>query len=337
MPDVGPSGLCPSEITPPPSAETFKDDVQPAFPIARGSTSKPASTGSSESSLTLETENDAGANGNFIAGTVQHSDCVAKENGNHGVALRGLAEQTTLRDVASVIRGGLILNMWLRPVYRSAHVVFVDSQAAQKFCAYARKNDIYLLGKRIEVSLDQNPYYIATHVAHRIAQGATRNLCIVNAKADITESTIRRDLEHIYRLEVVEVVAHSGDVYISLNAVHHALTAKNCLASQLRYKGTKIEFYDDECAQDLPKPTFNRVPTGPLIPPKKNNSMSNRFEMLFGDDSGSSDEEPEQMRAYVSREQGLGWAGNAIMVSVTLTLALDLRLTSTRLNNFIGG
>lgn len=245
-------------------------------------------------------------------------------NEGRGLVLKGLPERTTLRDVAGVIRGGAILNMYLRPGTRSAHIVFVNPQAAQRFHSYARKNDIYVLGKRIEVVFDQNPHYIPSHVAHKIAQRATRNLCIVNAKADVTESAVREDLDHIYRLEIVEVVAHSGDVYVSLNAIHHALTARNCLASRLRYKRTKIEFYDDECAQDLPNPTFNRVPTGPLIPPKKNNSMVNRFEMLFGDDSGSSDEEPEQMRTYVSREQGLGWAGNAILVCVSLTFAFEL-------------
>lgn len=273
-----------------------------------------ASASSSDSSSTLGFDHEARANGDSHSQSGQQHEKGTDENQSRGVTLKGISERTTLHDVAGVIRGGPILNMYLRPGNRSAHIIFVDPQDAQKFYKHFRKHDIYILGKRIEISMEPNPYYITNHVAHKVAQGATRNICIVSAKSDVTETAVRQDLEHIYRLEIVDVVSHSGDVYVSLNAVHHALTAKNCLSSRLRYKGTKIEFYDDECAQDLPKPTFNRKPTGPLIPPKKNNSMVNRFEMLFGDDSGSSDEEPEQMRTYVSREQGIGWAGNAILV-----------------------
>ena len=101
----------------------------------------------------------------------------------------------------------------------------------------------------------------------------------------MTEASIREDLEHIFRLEVVDIVTHKGDVFISLNSVPLAIAAKACMASRLRYKYNRIDFYEDECAQDLPVlrplPKPQRSPAR-LV--KENGNAVNRFEMLSFDD-----------------------------------------------------
>lgn len=68
---------------------------------------------------------------------------------DRSVVLRGLSPFTTLADIAKVIRGGLVLNVFLRPRNRTAHVSFVDPIAAEKFIIHSKRSDIYIKGKRV--------------------------------------------------------------------------------------------------------------------------------------------------------------------------------------------
>ena len=65
------------------------------------------------------------------------------------VLLRNLAERTIHKDIADIVRGGALLDIYLRPNDRSASVSFVEGNGAQAFMAHARRNDIYLHGKRV--------------------------------------------------------------------------------------------------------------------------------------------------------------------------------------------
>jgi hypothetical protein len=68
---------------------------------------------------------------------------------DRSVTLRGLSPHTTLADIAKVVRGGLVLNMFIRPRERTAHVAFVDPIAAEKFLIHSKRSDIYIKGKRV--------------------------------------------------------------------------------------------------------------------------------------------------------------------------------------------
>lgn len=80
------------------------------------------------------------------------------------------------------------------------------------------------------------------------------------------------------------------------------------MMSRLPYKGMKIEYYPDECAEPLPKIQHiprERQPT----PAKKLNPVANRFQMLNLDGAeDSSDDEAEDeddMANYPSLGNGL--------------------------------
>lgn len=67
--------------------------------------------------------------------------------------LTGLPPFTTLLDVASVVRGGAILEMYLRCRNNSAHVSFVDPVAAEQFLLYAQQTDIHIKGKKVSIGV----------------------------------------------------------------------------------------------------------------------------------------------------------------------------------------
>ena len=66
--------------------------------------------------------------------------------------LKGLSEKTTHKDIIGFLRGGTILDVFLRPNERNASVSFVEGSSAQQFMNYARRNDIYVHGKRVRWS-----------------------------------------------------------------------------------------------------------------------------------------------------------------------------------------
>jgi hypothetical protein len=128
------------------------------------------------------------------------------------------------------------------------------------------------------------------HIGHKIDRlGATRNLVIRWPRSDMTADSIQEDLDHIHRLDIVDITVDGGQIYVSLNDINIAVTARTCMSSRLKYKGAKIEFYDDECAEPLPK--IERKP------PKQHSLLATRaapvhlnpFSMLAADDQSDND------------------------------------------------
>ncbi|CAF9919173.1 MAG: hypothetical protein HETSPECPRED_003965 [Heterodermia speciosa] len=215
------------------------------------------------------------------------------------IVAQNLSDRTTHKDLLQVIRGGTVLDIFLRNNERSASISFVEGSAAQDFMNYVRRSDIYIHGKRVEWAWNDRQFILPGHVAYKISLGATRNFVIRNAHPSITEERLREDLDHIHNLVILDITYRNGDARISLNSIHNAIFAQTCLLSRLAYKGNKIEWFPDECSSPLPKQ--------PLLPKKENgvsqvrkaNTPSNRFQMLNmdgtedtsdGDSEGSEDE-----------------------------------------------
>lgn len=224
-------------------------------------------------------------------GASQESSEFFDNNNDRSLILKGLPKSASLADVIKIIRGGLVLNVFMRRQHATAHVAFVEPSAAKRFLVHAKNNEVVIKGKRVTAAWDDRQYYMLGMVARRIYQdGATRNLVIRFPSPAITQKVIREDLEHIHTLEVVDLHFRNGHAWISLNSIKHAITAKSCMSSRFRYKGSRIEFWPDECAASPTRtqlqPTQPRQFTQSLTPTAK--VFSNRFSML-NDENGASD------------------------------------------------
>ncbi|CAD6579599.1 MAG: hypothetical protein ASARMPRED_009197 [Alectoria sarmentosa] len=207
---------------------------------------------------------------------------------------KNLSDRATHKDVVDFARGGLILDIYLRSHERSASISFVEGSAAQDFMNHVKRNDIYVHGKRLEFTWSERQYNLPGHVGNKISIGATRNVVIRGIHPNITEERIREDLLHIHNIVVISVSFENGDAYISLNSINNSLFARTCMMSRVTYKGMKIEWYPDECAQPLPKTQYapkkeNLAPSQP----KKFTSAMNRFQMLNLDNDGTEDDSEE--------------------------------------------
>jgi hypothetical protein len=204
------------------------------------------------------------------------------------IQLSHLAEGTTHADIANVVRGGMLLDIFLRSHDRSAMVSFLRSEDAKKFYDHVRRHDLYIRNKRIEAKWNDRQFVLPGHVANKIGMGASRNLVIQGYDNRHTEEVIRDDLDHIHNLVVVKIEFIGGNCYIGLNSVHNAITARQCMLSRLRYKGKKINYDVDECAQPYPQPAPKVRKE--MAPPKKGvSAVHNRFQLLNLDD-GDEDE-----------------------------------------------
>ena len=103
-----------------------------------------------------------------------------------------------------------------------------------------------------------------------------------------TSDQIRDHLDHIHNLVVVDITFKHGDAYISTNSIHNALFAKTCMMSRTLYKGHRIDWYPDECAAPLPRPSAKI----PQMAPVKKTLPTNPYAVLGLDivDSDSEDE-----------------------------------------------
>lgn len=145
---------------------------------------------------------------------------------------------------------------------------------------------------QIEFTWSDRQFVLPGHVASKIGIGATRNVVIRGVRPDITEERLRDDLDHIHNLIVINVLFQHDDAYLSLNSIHNSMFARTCLMSRGTYKGMRIEWYPDECAQPLPKVEYPpRKETISLLA-KKLNPIANRFQMLSlgGTEDGSEDD-----------------------------------------------
>jgi hypothetical protein len=95
------------------------------------------------------------------------------------ILLTGLSNRTTLADITKAIRGGQLLNLYIREQERTARVSFVNPMAAEAFLIYSKRTDLYIRGKRVEVSRSERQRFMPGHVEHKIVRfGASRNLVI---------------------------------------------------------------------------------------------------------------------------------------------------------------
>ncbi|KAM3081054.1 hypothetical protein ACMFMG_005010 [Clarireedia jacksonii] len=210
------------------------------------------------------------------------------------VQLMNLPDGVTHLDVVEAVRGGMLLDIYLRAHDRTASVSFLEQAHAQEFFRHVKRNDLYIRGRRVDIRWNDRQFILPGHVANKVAIGATRNLVIRHCASRHTEQTIRDDLEHIHNLVIIKVTFKGDDAFISTNSVHNALFARTCMMSRSTYKGAKIDWDRDECAAPLEKRQEARSEF-PITKKKKDLPVVNRFQLLNmdGEENDSDTENAE--------------------------------------------
>jgi len=81
------------------------------------------------------------------------------------ILAKNLSDRVTHKDITDFVRGGLILDIYLRSNDRSASISFLEGSAAHDFMNYAKRNDIYVHGKRVGLIKYQARWTRADRVA----------------------------------------------------------------------------------------------------------------------------------------------------------------------------
>ncbi|OTB08407.1 hypothetical protein M426DRAFT_263660 [Hypoxylon sp. CI-4A] len=158
-----------------------------------------------------------------------------------------LPHGATLWDITSVVFGGSLCDVHLSVDENYAVVSFNEEESAIQFYQHVQENGLSVKGKTVTVRWAKSPHVITNHIRNQILRGATRNIVIQNCNPRITEADIRNDLDHIYKLIVVDISFKDGNWHIQTNSIHSALFAKTCLCSREKYKDHTITWGTDEC------------------------------------------------------------------------------------------
>jgi hypothetical protein len=65
------------------------------------------------------------------------------------VLLANLPEGATHADIVDVVRGGMLLDIYVRSHDKTASVSFLEESAAQDFFRHVKRHDLYIRGKRV--------------------------------------------------------------------------------------------------------------------------------------------------------------------------------------------
>ncbi|KMP04483.1 hypothetical protein CIRG_04164 [Coccidioides immitis RMSCC 2394] len=233
--------------------------------------------------------------------------CHGNGSDNRTIVLKGIPDRTTHSHIVAAVRGGALVDVFLRSRERTASISFADSRAAQEFFTYAKRQHLCILDKPVDVSWSDRQFILSNYIASQVSNGASRNILIRGIHPNLTESQIREDMEHIHNLVIISVTFTQGNAYISTNSVQKASYARNCMRSRMPYKVMRIEYYPDECAEPLPRIQHMLRRETPR-PAKKLNPMANRFEMLHLDDSDADSDGTEELTSCASVTGGVNWA-----------------------------
>ncbi|KAG6017593.1 hypothetical protein E4U54_005840 [Claviceps lovelessii] len=206
------------------------------------------------------------------------------------VQLCNLSKNTTLADITSVVRGGFLVDIFLRTRDNTVALSFLHSRDAHAFYDYVQKNGLNINGTEVreekpfhfshvqnktqglvEVRWNDRQFVLAGHIAHKIGLGACRNLVVRYCNPNQKEQDIIDDLEHIHNLTIISVEFIGGHCFISTNSVNAAMFARTC---------SRIEWGVDECAQPLHKLPTARPRRADIKSNPAQSSGTNRFELL---------------------------------------------------------
>jgi hypothetical protein len=87
----------------------------------------------------------SGNNDSQMKGQRQQFDRFAKRT----VLLSNLAESTTHQDIVDAVRGGMLLDIFVRNHDRTASVSFLEESQAHDFFRHVKRHDLYIRGKRV--------------------------------------------------------------------------------------------------------------------------------------------------------------------------------------------
>ncbi|KAL3712279.1 hypothetical protein TMatcc_000977 [Talaromyces marneffei ATCC 18224] len=234
------------------------------------------------------------------------------------IEMRNLPERCTHLDITKSVRGGALVQIFMRFTERAARITFVDAAAACEFLARGKRVGFSIHNKKVDLSWSGHQFTVRPYIKQSITlNGATRNLIIKNTNSNITPALIREHLDHIHNLIVINIkVDHMNrSICICTNSVHNAMFARSCMRSRAVYKGMKIDFGADECAESWPStpvPSSSLSATAPeyqassTLPRVKGRmqlqqrqssagcSISNRFDLLSLDSGGTDSELGEE-------------------------------------------
>lgn len=124
-------------------------------------------------SVPSDEKTDSPYSGDGRAGPTKQQESVAD---NRTIVLKGIPDRATHADVVSIIRGGTLVDVFVRSRERTASISFVDSKAAQEFLVYAKRQHLCILDK--PVSLNHARFYGNGLSSSRLKLlGATASSC----------------------------------------------------------------------------------------------------------------------------------------------------------------
>ncbi|CEJ59187.1 hypothetical protein PMG11_07820 [Penicillium brasilianum] len=226
--------------------------------------------------------------------TESEDEVESRQKPSHSVILLPPVPVTHAQ-VAAAVRGGALIQIYLQRRSNQVNITFANHEHAVAFVTHTDSTPFFVAGRETTVKWAPRGYIAPEYVYQQVRDGGvSRNLVIKKVNAQVTEATLRQELDHIHNLTIISIQFEDGNAYISTSSAGGALYARTCLKSRALYKDMRIDFYEDECAESFPKIRRPAAVAFPRASKKYQSPVYNPFELLSQDEFEMDQDDDEE-------------------------------------------
>jgi RNA recognition motif-containing protein len=169
------------------------------------------------------------------------------------IFLGGIPADTTLQDLADVIRGGQVESLRILAGKNSSFVSFVEPGNASRFHEHASRNGLYVRGELVKNIGWGDARILPASLSMALRRGASRVVYLGNITGSaFTEDKLLEIGCQYGAVEHVKLLKDKGIAFIAFSELRDAVKAQDALSQSDEFMECRVGFGQDRCAEALP-------------------------------------------------------------------------------------
>jgi RNA recognition motif-containing protein len=177
--------------------------------------------------------------------------------------LGNLSSDTTIEDILSSIRGGIVEQIKLFPERSCAFVTFLDPAVSTAIYSEAQTRRIMINGNDIKVGWGKQSSP-SPSLLQAVHNGASRNVFIGNTDELVTEPFLHRELSKFGAIDQIKIIPDKRIAFVHMCSISTAMKVVATLPLDPKWVTYRLNYGKDRCAHNskiVPSLTI------PVIPP----------------------------------------------------------------------
>ncbi|GJJ71946.1 hypothetical protein EMPS_04303 [Entomortierella parvispora] len=162
-----------------------------------------------------------------------------------------LPQGTTVEEVLSLVRTGIVESARILPEKNCAFVAFMEPSSAAAFHQEASSRKPSINGQEVRVGWGKASVP-PPNIVQAVQQGATRNVFIGNVDDSITEQSLHEDCMKYGVIDSIKILREKNIAFVHFASISSAMKAVAGLPLEATYAGRRVNYGKDRCAKSGP-------------------------------------------------------------------------------------